>query len=132
MDVNEECRITSGCSGPTWASRNLRSHIARLPARATEPQRWFYNLHVLRVMRSLETVEERIAGVLHDIVEDTDWSLEALSGRALPTTLCVRSNSLGAGFQARALTGACTCRSGLSRPVQTHFPRQPGSQLDTA
>jgi (p)ppGpp synthase/HD superfamily hydrolase len=37
-----------------------------------------YILHVLRVMLSMETVEERIVAVLHDIVEDTPWTLDAL------------------------------------------------------
>jgi guanosine-3',5'-bis(diphosphate) 3'-pyrophosphohydrolase len=38
-----------------------------------------YILHPLRVMFSCQTPEERIAAVLHDIVEDTDITLEALA-----------------------------------------------------
>ncbi len=37
-----------------------------------------YILHPLRVMLALETSEERIVGVLHDVMEDTAWTLEAL------------------------------------------------------
>ena len=38
-----------------------------------------YILHPLRVMMKLETVEERIVGVLHDVVEDNaTWPLAAL------------------------------------------------------
>jgi (p)ppGpp synthase/HD superfamily hydrolase len=37
-----------------------------------------YILHPLRVMFRLTTTEERIAGVLHDIVEDTPWTLDRL------------------------------------------------------
>lgn len=37
-----------------------------------------YILHPLRVMLSLDTESERIAGVLHDVVEDSGWSLAAL------------------------------------------------------
>lgn len=37
-----------------------------------------YILHPLRVMLSLNTKEERIVGVLHDVVEDTDVTLEHL------------------------------------------------------
>ena len=37
-----------------------------------------YLLHPLRVMLQLATDDERIAGVLHDVVEDTEWTLEAL------------------------------------------------------
>jgi (p)ppGpp synthase/HD superfamily hydrolase len=38
-----------------------------------------YLLHPLRVMMSLDTDEERIVGVLHDVVEDgPDWTFERL------------------------------------------------------
>lgn len=37
-----------------------------------------YILHVLRVMIRLETPEERMAGVLHDVVEDCGWTLDRL------------------------------------------------------
>jgi hypothetical protein len=38
-----------------------------------------YILHPLRVMLSLDTEEERVVAVLHDIVEDTNWTLDALA-----------------------------------------------------
>ena len=34
--------------------------------------------HPLRVMEMGKTEEEKIVGVLHDVVEDTDWSFERL------------------------------------------------------
>src|SRR5688500_8105181 len=37
-----------------------------------------YILHVLRVMLRLTTPEERMAAVLHDIVEDCGWTLDRL------------------------------------------------------
>jgi (p)ppGpp synthase/HD superfamily hydrolase len=37
-----------------------------------------YILHPLAVMMSLKTDAEKIVGVLHDVVEDTDWTFEAL------------------------------------------------------
>jgi (p)ppGpp synthase/HD superfamily hydrolase len=37
-----------------------------------------YILHPLRVMLRLQTDEERIVAVLHDVVEDCDWSLDDL------------------------------------------------------
>ncbi len=37
-----------------------------------------YVLHPLRVMLALETDEERIVGVLHDVLEDSSWTLERL------------------------------------------------------
>ena len=38
-----------------------------------------YILHPLRVMLSLKDPDERIAGVLHDVVEDTDVTLDQLT-----------------------------------------------------
>ena len=35
--------------------------------------------HPLRVMAAGKTTEEKIVGVLHDIVEDTDWTFERLA-----------------------------------------------------
>ena len=37
-----------------------------------------YILHPLRLMLKMHTDTERIAAVLHDVVEDSDWSLEGL------------------------------------------------------
>lgn len=37
-----------------------------------------YVLHPIRVMMRMRTEEERIVAVLHDVVEDTDWTLEGL------------------------------------------------------
>ena len=35
-------------------------------------------LHPLNVMTRVDTKEEKIVAVLHDVVEDTDWTFEAL------------------------------------------------------
>lgn len=37
-----------------------------------------YILHPLRVMNAVNTIEEKIVGVLHDTVEDTDLTLDEL------------------------------------------------------
>ncbi len=37
-----------------------------------------YILHPLRMMLRLKTPAERIAAVLHDVVEDSDWTLDDL------------------------------------------------------
>ena len=35
--------------------------------------------HPLRVMAMGQTIEEKIVGVLHDVVEDCDWTFEQLA-----------------------------------------------------
>lgn len=37
-----------------------------------------YILHPLKVMLSLNSEEERIAGVLHDVIEDSAWTVDDL------------------------------------------------------
>ncbi len=44
-----------------------------------------YVLHCLRVMLRVETEEERIAAVLHDLLEDTDWRREDLLREGFPS-----------------------------------------------
>lgn len=43
-----------------------------------------YILHPLRLMLKLETEEERTVAVLHDVVEDTPWTLERLRALGYP------------------------------------------------
>ena len=38
-----------------------------------------YIEHPLRVMEMGRSEQEKIAGVLHDVVEDTDWTFEMLA-----------------------------------------------------
>ena len=40
--------------------------------------------HITRVMQAGKTLEERMAGVLHDIVEDTHWTFEGLLRQGIP------------------------------------------------
>lgn len=39
--------------------------------------------HAMRVMNMGRTEEEKICGVLHDVVEDTDWTFEQLAAEGL-------------------------------------------------
>jgi (p)ppGpp synthase/HD superfamily hydrolase len=40
--------------------------------------------HVTRVMNAGVTIEEKITGILHDLVEDTDWTFEKLQQEGFP------------------------------------------------
>ena len=43
-----------------------------------------YILHALRVMLRCETNEERMAAVMHDMVEDCGWTLDQLRAEGFP------------------------------------------------
>jgi (p)ppGpp synthase/HD superfamily hydrolase len=43
-----------------------------------------YILHPLRLMLRVQTDAERMAAVLHDVVEDTPWTLDALRAEGFP------------------------------------------------
>ena len=43
-----------------------------------------YIEHPMRVMNMGKTVEEKIAGVLHEVVEDSDWTFEMLEKEGIP------------------------------------------------
>ena len=43
-----------------------------------------YIKHPMRVMNMGKTVEEKIAGVLHDVLEDSDWTFEMLEKEGIP------------------------------------------------
>ena len=46
-----------------------------------------YIRHPLRVMQRLSTPDQQIVGVLHDVVEDTDWTFERLAEEGFPESL---------------------------------------------
>jgi (p)ppGpp synthase/HD superfamily hydrolase len=52
-----------------------------------------YIFHPLRVMLHVQTLEEKIVAVLHDVVEDTPWTIERLRGEGF-------SESVLAGIEA--------------------------------
>lgn len=43
-----------------------------------------YIAHPIRVMARLETPTQKTVGILHDVVEDTDWSFEDLRREGFP------------------------------------------------
>lgn len=43
-----------------------------------------YIEHPIRVMNMGKTVEEKIVGVLHDVVEDSEWTFEMLEKEGMP------------------------------------------------
>lgn len=54
--------------------------------------------HPLRVMEMGKTEEEKIVGVLHDVIEDTDWTFERLeaegfSQEVIAALRCITKNS---------------------------------------
>ena len=46
-----------------------------------------YILHPLAVMYNLDTDDEKIVGVLHDVVEDTQWTFEKLLDEGFSVTV---------------------------------------------
>ena len=69
-----------------FKSRSMTSQLERAITIATEAHCKQldkagapYILHPLRVMSRFNSEAERIVAVLHDVVEDTDWTLERLS-----------------------------------------------------
>ena len=46
-----------------------------------------YILHPLSVMHSLDTDDEKIVAVLHDVVEDTEWTFEKLLDEGFSVTV---------------------------------------------
>lgn len=43
-----------------------------------------YAGHIMRVMQAGRTTDEKIVGVLHDLVEDTDWTFDMLLAEGFP------------------------------------------------
>ena len=50
----------------------------------TDKTGMLYLGHIMRVMEAGKTDDEKIVGILHDIVEDTDWTFEKLKEEGFP------------------------------------------------
>ena len=63
-----------------------------------------YVLHPLRVMQRLSDDEAQIVAVLHDVVEDTPWSLDQLRGEGFSAAVIAAIDGLtrreGEGYEA--------------------------------
>jgi (p)ppGpp synthase/HD superfamily hydrolase len=46
-----------------------------------------YVLHPLRVMARVEATDDKIVAVLHDVVEDTDWTFDDLRSEGFPEAI---------------------------------------------
>lgn len=53
-----------------------------------------YILHPLRVMSRVETPAEKTVAVLHDVVEDTDWTFDKLRREGFPEEFIVALDCL--------------------------------------
>ena len=51
---------------------------------ATDKAGMPYAGHIMRVMQAGRTLDEKIVGVLHDLVEDTHWTFEMLLEEGFP------------------------------------------------
>ena len=56
-----------------------------------------YILHPLRVMLAVNSTDERIAAVLHDVLEDTDWTVDRLRREGFSDTVLQALQALTKG-----------------------------------
>ena len=46
-----------------------------------------YILHPLRVMENLNTLEEKVVAILHDVIEDSDYTADDLLAEGIPANI---------------------------------------------
>ena len=74
--------------------------------------------HPLRVMAAGRTIEEKIVGVLHDVVEDSDWTFEMLEAE---------------GFSAEIIAALrCLTKLSANEPYDKFIARVKGNSLAVA
>ena len=77
-----------------------------------------YITHPLRVMAAGKTADEKIVGVLHDVVEDTEWTFEMLAAE---------------GFSAEVLEALrCVTKLSASEPYDKFIARVKTNPLAVA
>lgn len=78
-----------------------------------------YILHPLRLMMQMDTDEERIVAVLHDVVEDGDgWTLERLEAEGFPVNILIAVARLTRGANEPYPDYIARCNGVLSRKVK--------------
>jgi len=53
-----------------------------------------YLLHILRVMNAGRTMDEKITGILHDLIEDTNWTFSDLEAEGFSSEIIEAINCL--------------------------------------
>ena len=53
-----------------------------------------YILHPLRIMEKMESDEEKATALLHDVIEDSDYTAEALLNEGIPSAVVEAVNAL--------------------------------------
>lgn len=61
----------------------MEAHEGQLDTHNGRP----YIEHPFRVMNAEHTLQEKIVGILHDVVEDTSWTLEQLAGEGFSSEI---------------------------------------------
>jgi GTP diphosphokinase / guanosine-3',5'-bis(diphosphate) 3'-diphosphatase len=78
-----------------------------------------YLLHPLRLMRAVSTTDERIAAVLHDVVEDTPVTLADLRAEGFPETVLTAIDALTKrDGEARLIAAARAAADPVARNVK--------------
>ena len=78
-----------------------------------------YVLHPLRVMLRVNTEEERIAAVLHDVVEDTSVTLEQLASEGFAEEVLVAIEALTKNVGESRMDAACRAvKNRIARTVK--------------
>jgi (p)ppGpp synthase/HD superfamily hydrolase len=61
----------------------MEAHEGQLDTHNGRP----YIEHPFRIMNAGHTLQEKIVGILHDVVEDTSWTLEQLAGEGFSSEI---------------------------------------------
>lgn len=78
-----------------------------------------YIYHPLRLMLAVETLQQKMAAVLHDVVEDTDLTLDDLKAEGFPAEVVEAVQALTKTAGEARLDAACrAARNPIARAVK--------------